>query len=244
METEIEITDAGKVSDALECVARGDSSAAEAILRDVCSRCPDEYVREFTADGVRVIKFWDFAEFLDFCTVENSGPFKGQVLWSRAAYPPACFHLASLLVEKGSLAEAAQWLGKGSAMEPLNPNFPLELGYIHAVRKDHEKALSSYARASDLAAGSKTKKAAALRGMAVQLVDLGRLDAAEERIRESLQLEPENAKAKSELGYILLARAKASAELLKDNDRAAIPKSGGCLVLLVLFTMGLAARYT
>jgi tetratricopeptide (TPR) repeat protein len=202
MHADTELADRKKVDQALEHLQNGDILDAESILLDVCSRCPDEYQYEETSDGNRFIKFWDRTEFLCYTFIHGEDPKNERVVWLYAAYPPACYYLAFVLIEKRDFAGAIRWLTKGQSMEPQNPKFLLELGMAYGGLKDHEKSLGCYQQALDLATKAKLNPAVALRGMGVQLIELHRLDEAELRLRESLELEPANDIAKRELMYI------------------------------------------
>jgi tetratricopeptide (TPR) repeat protein len=206
MQTDTEKADASKVNKALEHLKNGNLSEAEPILSDVCSRCPDEYEYAYTDHGTRYIKFWDMQEFMTYVAAhrkEGGEP----ITWLYSAYPRACYHLAFVLIEKNDITGAIRWLTKGQSLEPENPRFLLELGVAHARLKEHQKSYDCYVQAYEIAGASKQVRAAALRGMGVQLIDLGRLDEAEARLRESLTFEADNANAKGELAYIAELRS-------------------------------------
>ena len=79
--------------------------------------------------------------------------------------------------------------------------------------KRHEEAFECYVRAAsarDWAPPSQIARA--LRGQGVQLVDLDRLDEAEDALRQSMELEPDSETAHNELGYIEDLRRKREAE--------------------------------
>lgn len=205
MQTDVERSDADKVDMAQEQFRSGNVSDAEALLRDVCSRCIDEYQYEWVSDGTRYIKFWDAEEFMAYVTVY--GQIRGEkVIWLRSAYPRACHQLAYILVERGDLSGAVHWLEKGRAMEPTNAKFLLELGVVNAHLNEHQKSYDCFRQGLDSAIFGHDR-AVALRGMGVQLIDLQRLDDAETCLEESLSIEPENEGAKRELGYIAQLRS-------------------------------------
>lgn len=206
MYTNIEKADAERVEGAVKYIRNRNISDATAILLDVCSRCPEEYQYEYTSGGTRYIKFWDMAEFI--ASVPAHGQEKKEnIVWLLSAYPRACYHLAFVLVEKGDFPGAISWLTKGWAMEPRNPKFLLELGFVYGQMKEHQKSYHCYQQAHDLASESRNQRAVALRGMGVQLIDLQCLDEAEARLKESLELDPDNSKAKFELVYIAKLRS-------------------------------------
>ena len=108
-----------------------------------------------------------------------------------AVYPPACFRLGFLLVGKGEYPEA------GNA-------------YGHCG--DHQGALKCFENLLALPDLEPVAKAAALRGMGVNLIDLGRLSDAEDCLRAAVAAEPGNqvavARAEEELTYIAMLRAR------------------------------------
>lgn len=203
-----EKTDALKVDQALACLQNKKVSEAEAILRDVCSRCPQHYQYEYMSGAMRFIRFWEQRDFLEYAAANSAD--KTMVMWIASAYPRACYHLAFLLVEKGDFGGAVQWLIKGQLMEPHNPKFPLELGFIHGHMKQHEISLAYYRQAYNIPNISKQDRAVALRGMGVQLIDLQRFAEAESRLKESLELEPDNGKTKHELMFLALLQNRIS----------------------------------
>lgn len=203
MVCDTEAEDAKKVSEAYDHIQNGQLVEAEFILRDVCFRCPDEYDYEYMSDGKRYIKFWSLIEFMEY-TTSDAAREQGESVWLLSAYPRACYYLAFVLIEKGKYEEAVRWLTKGQTMEPHNPKFFIELGVAHAHLGEPEIAFGCYHQALQLANKSihDHDKAVALRGMGVQLIDLGRLNEAKLRLIESLDIEPESDLAKGELLYI------------------------------------------
>jgi len=202
LQTEIEKADAKKVDQALDHLNEKDISLAEALLRDVCSRCPNEYVYDYIINGSRYIKFWSAAEFTEYVAIRGEDNAQQTVFWILSAYPRACFYLAYVLVDKHDLEEALQWLNRGMTMEPQNPNFLLEMGVVYAHMKKPQRSFNCYQEAFGLPNLPNLKRAAVLRGMGIQLMDLNRLDEAEGHLMESLELEPDNPTAKQELLYL------------------------------------------
>jgi len=201
MANEVERADAEKVDEAMNHLKKGNIAEAESILLDVCTRCPDDYQYEYLKDNSRYIKCWDVLEFTVYCAAHPDGGEKF-VSWVLSAYPRACYYLAYVLIEKGDFQGAIPWLVKGQSMEPGNPKFLRESGVAYAHMKKHQQSLDCYQQAANLPGISRHEHALALRGMGVQLIDLRRLDEAETRLKESLELEADNVNAKRELLYI------------------------------------------
>ncbi|MBT4296676.1 MAG: hypothetical protein HOD43_12825 [Candidatus Marinimicrobia bacterium] len=208
MQTEIEKADAMKVDQALNHLNERDIPAAEALLRDVCSRCPDEYVYEYTRKESRYIKFWSVMEFTEYVAKGEADNAQQTVIWILSAYPRACFYLAYVLVDKHDLVGALKWLNRGKIMEPQNPNFLLEMGVVHAHMKESQRSFECYEKTLNMKNLSNDKQAIALRGMGVQLIDLQQWDEAESYLNASMEIEPENEIAKRELLYLAQVRSK------------------------------------
>ena len=212
MQTEIEKADAKKVDQALNFLNEKDIPAAEALLRDVCSRCPENYVYKYNMDGNQYIKFWSVMEFTEYVANREEDTTQQSLLWIASAYPRACFNLAYILVDKHDLDGALQWLNRGETMEPENPNFLLEMGVVYAHRKESQRSFECYKKAVSLKNLSKEKHATALRGMGVQSIDLQQWDVAESYLNASLEIEPSNQIAKQELLYLAQVRSKRSTQ--------------------------------
>ena len=175
-------------------------------LLDVCSRCPADYVYQYVESDTRSIKFWDLVEFLHYVSLQPKDTKRGCV-WLLSAYPRACYHLAFILVERRDYPGAIQWLAKGRSLEPGNPKFLLESGVAYGQMNQHQQAFDCFQQALDLPRILPLERSIALRGMGVQLIDLGRLDQAEMRLQQSLALDADNANTQRELTYISELRA-------------------------------------
>lgn len=93
----------------------------------------------------------------------------------------------------------------------MSANVMLEMGYIYGQTQRPEEGLAAYRRALARAVKYKTQrnyKAAALRGIGFNLIELRRFDEAETALRESLETEPGNHVALNEIAYIQDLRKK------------------------------------
>ena len=78
-------------------------------------------------------------------------------------------------------------------LEPDHPELWNEKGYLLGRLKRHQEAFDCYVRAASVRDWAPPSQIArALRGQGVQLVDLDRLDEAENALRRSLELEPDS----------------------------------------------------
>jgi tetratricopeptide (TPR) repeat protein len=110
--------------------------------------------------------------------------------------------------------EARPFLERAVAMSPMNAQFLGELAEWHKNARAWGEASALFERASAAAEFSPDEfksndKRRAMRGMGFVLIEQGRLDEAEAMFRKVLEMEPNDAGAKSELQYIEDARAKA-----------------------------------
>jgi Flp pilus assembly protein TadD len=189
------------------CLREGNMAQAEEILLDVWCRCPDTYQYDFVEDGKRYVKFWDMQEFLSYAAREGRET-KEEIAWIASAYPRACYYLAFLSVERRDFTSALKWLKKGQRLEPHNAKFLNETGIVYSLLKDCVNALASYEAALALPSASHRDQAVALRGAGVQLIELGRIEEAKEKLVQSLKIEPNSDVAKNELAYIVGLQAK------------------------------------
>ncbi len=111
------------------------------------------------------------------------------------------------LVELQRNAEAKDALEHALRLSPYNSNYSAELGHVYQVERNWAKAYELFAAAEDAVAFSlpdqKIKEATrAKRGMAYQLIEMGRLSEAESKLEECLKLDKDDRGAKGELEYL------------------------------------------
>lgn len=120
-------------------------------------------------------------------------------------------------VDLGQVAAAEADFERALALSPNNPHYLSEMGDLHLRRHDDAGALDYFKRAEDGAKSFAPKDrethelARALRGTGYAQVELGKLADAEASYRRCLEVDPADAKAKAELGYVLEQRAKLAA---------------------------------
>ncbi len=114
--------------------------------------------------------------------------------------------------------EAEHDFAHAIALSPSHSHYLSEMGELHAQQHDWEAALAFYERARDAATPYSpddlkvSELTRALRGIGYVDVELGRLDEAEAMYRQCLGLDPNDEKARGELGYVLAQRARASGQ--------------------------------
>jgi tetratricopeptide (TPR) repeat protein len=201
-----EAQDAETVNRAIEVLQQLDLEEVERLLRPVIANTPKHYVNEFEKDGTHYVKFWDRPEFMAYSAMQSPSE-AARIVWLRNAYPRAHYYMAFVCVERGQWNEAIRWLDAGLTLEPAQAWFRLEKARVLSGVGKYADALGLYA--SVLEDGmhgrvvlSSRMRAIGLRGLGLQLIELGRLDEAEGFFVASLQHDAESPIARNELEYI------------------------------------------
>lgn len=118
------------------------------------------------------------------------------------SYSRAFYILGFMAVERDEWAVALEYIDKGLALELDHPLLLAEKAMIVSRMKRFEEAVELFMKAVDIPWALPYEKAKSLRGAAVVLIDMNRLDDAEELLRRSLEIEPDNQVALGELRYI------------------------------------------
>ena len=130
-------------------------------------------------------------------------------LWSNAFYFKG---YASL--DLGKIEEAITVINKAIELSPLNSMYLSELGHIYQTQRKWNEAMDLYKRAEESANEfspehvKNTELTRALRGIGYSLIELGRLDEAEEKYKKCLEINKNDKKAINELKYIQSIRDK------------------------------------
>lgn len=205
----VEEQDAKRLQETIELLLGGDVLRAEKELLTIVANTPADYVPA-SADGQETrIKFWDQNAFIHYAAWQQSkGKANLSIVWIPNAYPRAHYYLGFLYVKLKQFDRAIQYLDRGSALEPTNPKFVIEKAQalLQSGRKQEALQLfESIESTSEFVTGNDF--ACALRGRGIVLIELGRLDEAEQSFRRSLEIQPNNSVALNELRYIAHLRA-------------------------------------
>ena len=120
---------------------------------------------------------------------------------------------AFIAAERGQYGDALMQLRTLEVVAPLSAGTLTETAFALGRLQRKDEALALYRNALVLARKFKSQAAyqpIALRGIGFMLVEVGKLDEAEQAYKDSLQLDPGNKIAESELAYIRQVRARKS----------------------------------
>lgn len=144
--------------------------------------------------------FQDSADYEDFKKTANM-PFE----WVDWGYANCLQAQAFIRVEKQDYAGAVALLENLAKLAPYSANAREEMAAALNRLGRFEEALASYKTSYQLAerhGSQKPFRGIALRGMGFALIELNRLDEAEQAYRQDLEIEPMNKLALGELAYI------------------------------------------
>lgn len=182
-------------------IEEGERSDAEKLLKRFVKDMPSDW-KPVTETFCSIdIAYWDVNEFS--CHSYRPPGDKTMVVWITPSYSKAFYLLAFLKVERKEYTEALDFIEQGLLLEPDHPLLWCEKALILNYLEQHEEAYRLFMKAASIRPWIPAEhKARALRGAGVALIDLNRLDEAEEVLRESLVYEPDSFAAKNELGYV------------------------------------------
>lgn len=118
------------------------------------------------------------------------------------------------VLELGEVEQAQALVEQAVSLSPVNAMYLSELGHIYHVRRDWEKALAIFSKAEtaarrfspdELRASELTR---ALRGGGYSLIELGRLDEAESKYYECLEIDKNDEISQRQLAYIKAVRSE------------------------------------
>jgi tetratricopeptide (TPR) repeat protein len=197
-----------------ELIVDGRYADARALLEAAIQEMPTGWTPRQENDQFLSIAFWDQEEFLAHSHREiEMKRLTKSIAWVDGSYSRAWYQLAVVASKEGRFENALFCIDCGVELEPDHPELWNEKGYLLDRLKRHQEAFDCYVRAASVRDWAPPSQIArALRGQGVQLVDLDRLDEAEDALRRSLELEPDSETAHNELGYIEDLRRKREAE--------------------------------
>lgn len=191
------------VERALRATGGGDLARAVDLLRPVITFC------DHLLDGGRqLVSVASEAEYIAHVAASANGE---PVDWVDMACPEAYNTRAFIDVERKDADAASSALHKAIRVAPYWPDPLAELGHLFNITGKAAEGLARYRAALALVQakpGNRPMHALVLRGIGYSQVELGDLDGAEQAYQESLEVEPGNTLAQSELDYIRQQRGK------------------------------------
>lgn len=187
----------------LELIVSGEQQEGRALLEPIIAFC-DAVVRK---DAVS-IAVSDASEYDEFVAGRSEAR---PVEWVDMVCPWSYKAVAFSEVESGRVAEALPYLRKADALAPFWAQSRVERGYVLVHLGRFAEGLAAYEEALALAKRYPSNREAlplAYRGMGYAYIELKDLDRAEEAYRKSLEIDPGNRTAQSELEYIKQQREK------------------------------------
>lgn len=184
--------------------------AVEKFFNPAIARCEQVYGPSNTRSYVARSP----AEMIYYLTVEaenNTGFDTTEVISS--ACPDAYYLKGYAMLDLGDPAAAERFVLKALEWSPKNAFFMLELGHIRQSQRDWTGSMEYFEDAREAAEVFSpeefriAEQTRAIRGIGYCLIELGDLDGAIAVFNESLQLDPDDEKARDELRYIDALRA-------------------------------------
>lgn len=201
--------DAALVDEAIVQIRDGDLDGAEAVLRAVAVRVPRRYNVVAPDRRTWTIRCWSLEEYVHTVT-QNPHT---QTKWSSCAYPRVCFYLAYLCRKRGDYPMAIAWI---DAALPLQRHalLCLEKAATLARLGRHLKALELFDEVATSEQEIPRIRARARRGAGYMRIATGELGLAEQLLRASLELEPDNPVALRTLDHLAHPVAGATVDVL------------------------------
>jgi tetratricopeptide (TPR) repeat protein len=132
-------------------------------------------------------------------------------LWAQAFY-----FKGYASIELGRIEDAKTWLKKALELSPSNSTYLSELGHIYQTEQKWSEALKIYQQAEESANAyspddlKNAELTRAMRGIGYSLIELGRLDEAEEKYKKCLEIDENDKKSLQEMEYIRQIRQRRS----------------------------------
>ena len=184
-------------------IQKGKRTDPENLLKDFVSKIPPDWKPIEVSDTAINIAYWSTEEFLSHAPHYDPDGSQKMVVWGIPSYSKAFYLLAFIHVERKDWFTAMAFIDQAISLEPDHPLLLCEKALIFLRLGRYQEAHDLFTIASEIRPWAPiNQRARALRGAAVALIDLKRLDEAEELLKKSLEIEPENKVALNELDYI------------------------------------------
>ena len=211
------------LSNANSMIKEGKRAEAEKLLNDFVSEMPIGWKPVMESETSINVAYWSLEEFLSHIAHYTKVGGKKNLNWVGPSYSKAFYTLAFICVEQQDLSKAMLYIQQAIELEPDHPMILCEKAMILSQLGFYQEAYDLFIKASEIRSWAlKIQRALALRGAAIALIDLKRMDDAENLLKKSLELEPENKVALNELKYIEGLRDQKDAKwsiLCVDDDQ-------------------------
>ncbi len=209
--TDAEAEDYALLEEAYDAMGRRGYAGVDAFLprlRAALDRAPASYPDMVTVGDEAIIRSSDLTTVILLSAMVGQDGKKISIRQAPNVYPEIALVLASEAVERGRLEEAIAYCDRGLAIQPGNALLVVEkvVALNGLSRFDEALTIVDAALAGDFIRVM-PHKARLLRNRGFVLIELGRLDEAEEAYRASLEVEEDNPVALSQLDYIAGQRA-------------------------------------
>jgi tetratricopeptide (TPR) repeat protein len=191
-----------EVDAGFDALVAGEHAKAERIFARVIKAFEKQHAGDRT---YRCAEGMDDTLKVTLLEASKQGP--GQISVLGPDWCLALFGMGYVLIDLKRSDEAGAYLARAVEMAPTRAHYINEYAEWHKSRRDWTKSLELFTRAWDVVDRDKQGPdrmiaARALRGMGFNQIELGDLIEARRLFKQSLEFEPENTMAKSELDYI------------------------------------------
>jgi len=184
-------------------IQEGKRTDPENLLKDFVSEIPPDWKPVEVLDITINIAYWSMEEFIIHAPHYDPDGSQKMVAWVTPSYSKALYLLAFIYVERKDWFTAMSFIDQAISLEPDHPLLLCEKALILLRLGRCQEAHDLFIIAAEIRPWAPlNQRARALRGAAVALIDLKRLDEAEVLLKKSLEIEPENTVAMRELDYI------------------------------------------
>ena len=184
-------------------IQKGQRAEPEKLLINFVSEMPPDWKPVTISTTSIDIAYWSIMEFMSYAPHYDQGGSKKTINWVYPSYSKAFYLLAFLYVEREDWPKASWCIDQAFELEPDHPLILCEKAMICSFSGRHQEAYDLFIKAADIRSWIPSQqRARALRGAATVLIDMERLDEAEDFLKKSLEVEPENENTLHELVYI------------------------------------------
>lgn len=183
-----------------------DYMRAEHFLQRLIDTCPDDWQAQYKSPNGNIeYAFWDVQEFEAYLPYFHKHELGKEVDWVGPSYSRAYYHFSNIFLEQKQYKQALAYVNEGLILEPDHPELLCHKALILRCMDQLRDAYDLYIHALHVRPWTPAGvKARAMRGAGVLLSEFGKLEAAANMLKSSLELDPGNPTAMNELSHIFL----------------------------------------